>query len=148
MARMKAQLLLLVLLGVALATPKSSTEVQAHDGVIYNDAALDEDDAGWIRNCTTPALGPILTFEVRLDTVWPNRENVLGSMPVYSLKDLDIAWRLYVTQTVGDTVRRFRVCRLLPVEEEPPRDTATEDVYQTPGGLQLPYFYLGLEEER
>jgi len=54
---------------------------------------------------------PILTFEVRLDTVWPERVGDSATF-VYSLEDLDINWNLYVIQTTPDAVRRFGVCRI------------------------------------
>ena len=109
---MKIQLLLMVLLGVVLAAPP--TELRAKGGVIYNDAAM---DSGTVRDWV---YGPALTFEVRLDTltvddalIW----EVDGKGHRYG--ESFTRWNLYVTQTLPDTVRRFRVARLELIEEVP-----------------------------
>jgi len=51
---------------------------------------------------------PILTFEVRLDTIRGNR----GRGGNWIVNDEWTEWRLYVIQTTPDAVRRFRVCRI------------------------------------
>jgi len=118
---MKIQLLLMVLLGVVLAAPP--TELRAKGGVIYNDAAM---DSGTVRDWV---YGPALTFEVRLDTVsgWKELSREQLCMSITSTCDTGLSttryhetlydttyliWRLYVTQTIGDTVRRFRLGKL------------------------------------
>ena len=120
---MKIQLLLMVLLGVALAAPP--TELRAKGGVIYNDSGLD--DCSVLCPPGTPQIpgslwvyGPALTFEVRLDTltvddalIW----EVDGKGHRYG--ESFTRWNLYVTHTIGDTVRRFRVARLELIEEVP-----------------------------
>ena len=140
---MKIQLLLMVLLGVALAAPP--TDLKVSGPVIYNDAAMDLDTAQAITIDTTLDTGscviqrsypvltipyrmnrnvvlqsPILTFEVRLDTltvddalIW----EVDGKGHRYG--ESFTRWNLYVTQTLPDTVRRFRVARLELIEEVP-----------------------------
>ena len=105
---MKSWLLIPVLLGCALAAPP--TELRAKGGVIYNDAAM---DSGTVRDWV---YGPALTFEVRLDTVSGKRFQVTGTagecFSGYETYGTWTEWRLYVTQTIGDTVRRFRVGKL------------------------------------
>ena len=112
---MKSWLLIPVLLGCALAAPP--TELRAKGGVIYNDAAM---DSGTVRDWV---YGPALTFEVRLDTVegwhFVATETRGNSSSGYDDWGKWPEWNLYVTQTIGDTVRRFRVARLELIEEVP-----------------------------
>ena len=118
---MKIQLLLLILLGTALVVPDSSADLKAIGGVIYNEAGLDMDST----QLSFPILG--LTFEIRLDTV-PGFTPIPPGMARYSLDTAGnwgapkpdttyLVWNLYVTQTLPDTVRRFRVVKLEPIEE-------------------------------
>ena len=85
---MRTQLLLLILLGAALAAP--STDLKASGGVIYNDAAYDLDSThlGW-DTMLPPLRAAVmehrilgLTFEIRAVTV-PD------STPPYLLKKYD-----------------------------------------------------------
>ena len=136
---MKSWLLIPVLLGCALAAPP--TELRAKGGVIYNDAAM---DSGTVRDWV---YGPALTFEVRAvtvpDSIPPYRlkkydacEDSVGRFPDWryteergdwywgtrwrgEITETKTEWRLYVTQTIGDTVRRFRVGKLDRVNPKP-----------------------------
>jgi len=105
-----------VLLSCVLAVPKSSTEVRSSGGVIYNEAAFDPDTVGWTLYAPVPTLFPRLTFEIRLDTVRGTRD---GKWIPGASRHLNewTEWHLYVTRTIGDTVRTFLVGKLTLIEE-------------------------------
>jgi hypothetical protein len=93
------RILLAVLLLVATALSDSPTEMKVRNGVIYNDAAL-EDSTKPPDELLTHRVSAGMTFEVKLDTV-----------------GLTYQWWLYLTQTTPEYVRRFRVCKIEMVEE-------------------------------